>query len=135
MFATTDAGMRTERRITWLTLAFGAAGGAAAALAGSRAWAAGLLVGAGLAWLNFRWLRRGLDALVEASAAQTGAAKPRVPMGTYLRAVFRYALIALIAYVIFRILGVPLSSMVVGMCALAAAAMTASVYEIWHPER
>ena len=129
------AGLETERRIAWLTLAFGAAACAAAAFAGSRLWAVGLLIGAVLAWLNFRWLRRGLDALVAASAAQADVPKPRVPLGTYFAAVFRYGLIALLVYVIFKILKVPLASMVAGMCALAAAAIAASVYELWHSER
>src|SRR5229473_148316 len=35
--------------------------------------------GAMLAWLNFRWLGRGLDALVIASTAQEGRKKPQVP--------------------------------------------------------
>jgi ATP synthase I chain len=130
-----SAGLETERRIAWLTLVFGAVASAALVFAGSRVWAAGLLIGAVLAWLNFRWLRRGLDALVAASAAQAGVAKPRVPLGTYFAAVFRYGLIALLVYVIFKILRVPLASMVVGMCALAAAAIAASVYELWHSER
>ena len=129
-----DAGQRTERRIAWLTLVFGSAASAAAAFAGNRLWAAGLLIGAVLAWLNFRWLRKGLDALVTASAAQAGEANPRVPVGSYFAALFRYALIALLVYVIFKILRVPLASMVVGMCALAAAAIAASVYELWHSE-
>ena len=127
--------MRTERRIAWLTLVFGSAASAAAAFAGRRPWAAGLLIGSALAFLNFRWLRRGMDALVAASAAQAGAEKPRVPFGTYFAAVFRYALIALIVYVIFKFLGIPLASMVVGMCALAAAAIAASVYELWDSDR
>jgi ATP synthase I chain len=129
------AGLRTERRIAWLTLVFGAAASAAAAFAGSRVWTAGLLMGAVLAWLNFRWLRGGLDALVAASVAQAGAKKPRVPLGAYLAALFRYGLIALAVYAIFKLLQVPLASMVVGMCALAAAAIAASVYELWHSER
>jgi len=133
--AKVDAGLRTERRIAWLTLVFGSAASSAAAFAGNRLWAAGLLIGAVLAWLNFRWLRRGLDALVAASAAQAGAEKPRVPLGAYFGALFRYGLIALVVYVIFKILKVPLASMVVGMCALAAAAIAASVYELWHPEK
>ena len=94
-------------------------------------WAGGLLIGAVLAWLSFRWLRRGLDALVSASAAQAGVEKPRVPLGAYFGAVFRYGLIGLSVYVIFKLLRVPLASMVVGMCALAAAAIAASVYELW----
>src|SRR6266436_8209369 len=129
------AGLETERRIAWLTLAIGAASSAAAAFAGSRLWAGGLLIGAVLAWLNCGWLRRGLDALVTASAAQAGAEKPRVPLGAYFAAVFRYGLIALVVYVIFEILQVPLASMIVGMCALAAAAIAASVYELWHSRR
>ena len=133
--ATVDAGLRTERRIAWLTLVFGSAASSAAAFAGNRLWAVGLLIGAVLAWLNFRWLRKGLDALVTASAAQAGAAKPRVPVGSYFAALFRYALIALMVYVIFKILRVPLASMVVGMCALAAAAIAASVYELWTSKR
>jgi small-conductance mechanosensitive channel len=129
------AGLQTERRIAWLTLVFGTAASAAAAFAGRGAWASGLLIGAVLAWLNFRWLRRGLDSLVAASAAQAGAEKPRVPLGPYFGAVFRYGLIALLVYVIFKFLRVPLASMVVGMCALAAAAIAASVCELWHPEK
>jgi hypothetical protein len=124
--------LRTERRIAWLTLVFGVGACVAAALAGSRVWAGGLLIGAVLAWLNFRWLRRGMDALVAASATQAGLEKPRVPLGAYFGAVFRYGLIALVVYVIFKFLQVPLASMVVGMCALAAAAMAASVYELFQ---
>jgi len=123
--------LRTERRIAWLTLVFGSAASAAAAVAGKRIWASGLLIGAVLAWLNFRWLRRGLDGVVAASAAQAGVEKPRIPLGAYFAAVFRYGLIALIVYVIFKLLQVPLASMIVGMCALAAAAIAASVYELW----
>jgi small-conductance mechanosensitive channel len=128
-------GLHTERRIARLTLVFGSAASAAAAFAGRGPWAAGLLIGAVLGWLNFRSLRRGMDALVAASAAQAGAEKPRVPLGAYFAAVFRYALIALLVYVIFKFLRVPLASMVVGMCALAAAAMAASVYELWDSDR
>ena len=90
------------------------------------------MIGAVLAWLNFRWLRQGMDALVAASAAQAGAKKPRVPLGTYFAAAFRYGLIALVVYAIFKLLRVPLASMVVGMCALAVAAIAASVYELFE---
>ena len=127
--------VRTERRIAWLTLVFGSAASAAAAAAGKWLWAAGFLIGALLAWLNFRWLRHGMDALVAASAAQAGAEKPRVPLGTYFAALFRYGLIALMVYVIFKFLRIPLASMVVGMCALAAAAIAASVYELLQSNR
>jgi small-conductance mechanosensitive channel len=118
-------GTTTERRISWLTLLV--------ASLRDRSWGAGLAIGAVLAWLNFRWLKRGLDVLVQASTAQAGDKKPQVPLGSYFGMVFRYGLIALAVYVIFEYLRIPLLSMVVGLCALGAATIAASVYEILHP--
>lgn len=126
-------GRATERRIAWLTLALGFSAGAIVALLGHVRWATGLVIGASLAWFNFRWLRRGANALVSASRAQAGAEKPRVPTGTYFLMLFRYGLIAFSVYVIFAYLKVPLLSMVLGLCALAIAAIAASVYEILRP--
>ncbi|HEY6337448.1 MAG TPA: ATP synthase subunit I [Candidatus Sulfotelmatobacter sp.] len=128
-----QVGLQTERRIAWLTLVLGFGSAAGAALTGSRPWAVGLAVGTALAWLNFRWLRRGLDALVEASTAQAGAAKPQVPLISYFAAACRYGLIALVTYAIFEFLKVPLLSVILGLCALGAATIAASVYEIMHP--
>jgi small-conductance mechanosensitive channel len=125
--------LRTERRIAWLTLVFGLLAAVAAVALHNWMWAGGLVIGAVLAWFNFRWLRQGLDALVVAAAAQAGAEKARVPIGTYFRALFRYGLLAICVYVIFRFLKVPLASMIVGMCALAAAAIVAGVYEVVRP--
>ena len=123
----------TERRISWLTLLIGSLAALLVALFRDRLWGAGLAIGAFLAWLNFRWLSKGLDALVVASTAQAGEEKPVVPILTYFAMLFRYGLIALAVYVIFIYLRVPLVSMVVGLCALGAATIAASVYEILHP--
>lgn len=124
---------RTEQRIAWLTLVLGGTAAIIVAILRRPAWAQGLAVGTVLAWLNFRWLKRGLDALVAVATAQEGAAKPRIPFGTWFRLMFRYGLIAFCVYVIFKYLEVPLASMVVGLCALGAATMAASVYEILRP--
>ncbi len=124
---------QTERRIAWLTLAMGCAAAAVTGALYEWRWAAGLMIGSGLAWLNFRWLKQGLDALVLASAARAGGPQPRVRIGTYLRMLFRYALIGFAVYAIFLLLRVPIASMLVGLCALGAATMAASVYEILHP--
>ncbi len=123
----------TERRISWLTLLIGLVAALLVALLRDRLWGVGLAIGAVLAWLNFRWLRRGLDALVLVSTAQAGKEKPVVPMASYFGMLFRYGLIALAVYVIFEYLRIPLVSMVVGLCALGAATVVASVYEILHP--
>jgi small-conductance mechanosensitive channel len=126
-------GALTERRISWLTLLIGFVAGLLVALLRDRLWGAGLAIGAALAWLNFRWLKQGLNALVAASTAQAGKEKPAVPISSYFGMVFRYGLIALAVYVIFKFLKVPLVSMVVGLCALGAATVAASVYEILRP--
>jgi hypothetical protein len=126
---------QTERRIAWLILLTGALAGAIAAAVHNLLWSSGLMIGAILAWLNFRWLRQGMDALVFASQAQEGAPKPRVPLGTYFRALFRYFLIAFSVYVIFKTLNIPVASMVVGLCALGPAAMAASLYEVAGPSK
>jgi hypothetical protein len=124
---------RAERRIERLTLVLGAAGALGATLAASWRWGAGVLVGAALAWLHFRWLRGGLNALVRVSVAQAGAAKPRVPAWTWIKFAGRYALIGLCVYVIFVGFRVPIVSMLAGLCALGAAAMAASLYEVVRP--
>ncbi len=124
---------RTERLISLLTLALGGATAILVAILRHPAWAEGLAIGTALAWLNFRWLKRGMDALVVVATAQEGFAKPRIPFGTWFRLMFRYGLIAFCVYVIFEYLRVPLASMVVGLCALGAATIAASVYEILRP--
>ncbi|HXJ04662.1 MAG TPA: ATP synthase subunit I [Candidatus Acidoferrum sp.] len=124
---------RAERRIAWLTLILGGTAAIVVAFLGHRPWAEGLAIGTALAWLNFRWLKRGLDALVVAATAQEGVPKPRIPVGTWFRLTFRYGLIAFCVYVIFEYLKVPLASMVVGLCALGAATIVTSVYEILRP--
>lgn len=92
------------------------------------------MIGAVLAWLNFRWLRQGADALTETVAAQRDRRKSKIPLLTYFKAAFRYALIALIVYVIFKYLNVPALSMVLGLCALGAATLVVSVHEMLRPQ-
>jgi hypothetical protein len=128
-----SSGRATERRIAWLTLVLGFSAAATVVLTGHARWGAGLAIGTALAWLNFGWLRRGINTFVFASRAQSGSEKPRVPAGTYFLMLFRYGLIAFAVYVIFAYLKVPLLSMVLGLCALAVAAIAASVYEILRP--
>jgi hypothetical protein len=127
---------KTERRLAWLILLTGALAGAGTVIvAHNRLWAAGVMMGAILAWFNFRWLRQGMQALVLASQEQEGLPQPRVPIGVYFRVLFRYALIAFIVYVIFRTLNIPVASMVLGLCALGPAAVASSLYEVARPAK
>lgn len=124
---------RTEQRIARLTLLIGGVAGGLAAILDAWRWGAGLVIGASLAWLNFRWLQEALDALKRVSITQAEAALPRVPVWTWIRFAGRYALIGVAVYVTFVSLKVPILSMLAGLCALGAATLAASVYEILRP--
>lgn len=126
--------LQTERWIAHLTLLIGLAAAIPTALFHGLPWGAGILIGAILAWLNFRWLKQGLDALTAAATAQADFPKPQVPLSTYFTAAFRYMLIVFAVYVIFKYLNVPVLSMILGLCALGAATMAVSVYEILRPQ-
>lgn len=126
--------LQSEKRIARLTLVLGALAAILVAWFSGPSWGAGIFVGAILAWFNFRWLRQGVDALTTAAAVQANRRSPRVPIVTYFKALFRYGLIALAVYVIFKYLNVPILSMIFGLCALGAATMAVSVYEIMHPQ-
>jgi small-conductance mechanosensitive channel len=124
---------RSESRISGLTLILGAVAALPVAYLHGWRWGAGIFIGAVLAWLNFRWLKQGLDTLTEAATAQPGQPQARIPILTYFKALFRYGLIALAVYVIFIYLKVPVLSMVFGLCALGAATFVVSVHSILHP--
>jgi small-conductance mechanosensitive channel len=125
--------LQSEKRIANLTLVFGVIAAILVAYFHGWRWGLGILIGAILAWFNFRWLKQGLDALAASSAAQSSSKKVEVPIGVYFRATFRYLLIAFAVYVIFKILNVPVLSMIFGLCALGAATFAISVHEILHP--
>jgi hypothetical protein len=123
-------GQRTVRRIAYLIPSFGFTGGLLALLFHRLDWAEGLIAGSGLAWLNFRWLRRGVEAFTSRRVGPAGAEKPSGGAATYFTAVFRYVLIGAAVYVIFSYLHVPLVSIALGLCAFVAATIVASVWEI-----
>jgi len=123
-------GERVVHRVSLLIAVFGLTAGAVAGLLREWDWAEGLWLGSILAWLDFHWLKRGIEAFTAAAGAGKDAAKRPGSGAAYLAAVFRYALIGLALYVIFRFLHVSLVSLAVGLCAFAAAVITATVWEI-----
>jgi small-conductance mechanosensitive channel len=123
----------TERRIAWLTLIVGALAAVGASFLFTIRIGAGVLIGGVLAWINFRWLEHALNAVTRASIAQEGSPQARVPVLSYLGMIARYALIAGVVYVIFSRLQIPILSMLVGLCALGVAAMSATVWEVVRP--
>lgn len=141
-------GEHVLHRIAWFTLGFGFVGAAIAFGMHRPEWAKGIVCGTVLGWLNFRWLKRGILAMVRSVMAESQATSPDSPevtenkvntggspLPTYLLLVFRYALLGLGVYVIFIYLHVPLVSIGLGLCALGAATIAASVWEILNPAK
>src|ERR1700736_1358253 len=107
---------QTERRIARLTLLLGAIASAGACFLFSIRVGAGILIGALLAWINFRWLKSALDTVTRAATAQAEVSKVRVPIGSIFGLMGRYFLIAVSVYAIFIFLRIPILSMLVGLC-------------------
>jgi hypothetical protein len=123
---------RTERLIARLTLLLGGIASAGACFLFSVRVGAGILIGALLAWVNFRWLKSALDTVTRAATAQAGPSKARVPLASLFGLIGRYFLIAVSVYVIFIFCRIPVLSMLVGLCALGAATIGASLYEVFQ---
>lgn len=128
-----DAAYRAaERRIEWLALAIGAAAALYAGWRWSWAHAVGVLAGTALAWINYRWLKQGLDALAKLSTAQEGAEKARIPKRIYVKFIGRYALIIVVVCAIFFGSLLPPISVLGGLFTLVAAALLGILYELVH---
>jgi len=119
-----------ERRIEWLTLALGIGGAAFAALHWEWHAGAGVALGALLMWLNFRWLKQGVGALVALSTAQAGSEHARVPTMVYVKFFGRFALLLLVVYGILSRSILPLAPVLIGLFALVAAVMIEVLFEL-----
>jgi hypothetical protein len=120
----------TEQRIEVLTVALGLAGtGFAVVRWGWRA-GAGVALGAAVAWLNFRWLKQGVGALVKVSTGQAGAEHFRAPRTVYLKFFGRFALLLAVVYAILSRSILPVAAVLGGLFAVVAAVMIEMVWEL-----
>src|ERR1035437_10248180 len=103
-----------EQRIAQLTLVLGAVASVGACSLFSVRIGTGVLIGAFLAWLNFRWLKNGLDALVRVSTSQADSAKAHLPVSSLIGLFGRYSLIVASVCAIFIFFRIPVLSMLVG---------------------
>ena len=83
-----------------------------------------LAAGAGLSYINFRWLKQGADFIVS-QGMQGGRAA-----GVGFRFVARYALIALFLYVTIRSSALELIFVFAGLLTYVAAILIEAVYEV-----
>jgi hypothetical protein len=124
-----------EHRIEWMTLAFGLAGAVFVLLRWGWRPAAGVALGAALAWLNFRWLKQGVTALVKVSTAQANSEHARVPRGVYAKFFGRFALLLVVVYVILSRSWLPAAAVLGGLFAVVAAVMIELMWELVRGRR
>jgi hypothetical protein len=112
-----------ERRIEYVTLALGVAGAIVAGLFWSVRSGLGVAAGAALSWINYRWMKQGVDAVARLAKPQQGAEKVYVPRSVYFKFIGRYALLILAAYVILTRFKLPVTSLLAGFAAVVAAVL------------
>ncbi|MEO5935921.1 MAG: ATP synthase subunit I [Terriglobales bacterium] len=100
-----------------------------------RGWqvALGFLLGAALAYLNFRWLKQSIIALTDRISAQEAAPGGRAVVFKFI---FRYAVIFAVGYAIISSSNISVLSLIVGfflsVVALLFEAVTEVVYSLRH---
>ena len=124
-----------EHRIEWMTLAFGLAGAVFVLVRWGVRPAAGVALGAALAWLNFRWLKQGVTALVKLSTAQANSEHARVPVSVYAKFFGRFALLLVVVYVILSRSWLPVAAVLGGLFAVVAAVMIELMWELVRTRR
>jgi len=90
----------------------------------------GIAIGALVAWINYVWLKQGVEVLARVAVEQESSPQPRVPARVYFRFAGRFVLMGLVVYVSVYHFGVPLLAIICGLLALGAAAIAEGIYEV-----
>jgi len=114
---------RALRRIARGTLALAGAGCLVCLFLRGWKWAIPYLLGAGASYLNFRWLKRVVDAL---GAALTARPSPKFAILIGLR----YVLLAAGAYVIVNFTSLSLPAALIGLFVPVAAVILEMIFEL-----
>ena len=115
-------------RIRRCMLVLGAAGVVGVWLGVGWRFGAGLLVGCAIAYVNFHWLKKAVNALADrvTRTGQRGSSS-----GIVSQFLLRYALIALAAYVIFRVSVASVYGLLAGLFLPVAAIFCEAMYEAY----
>ena len=115
-------------RIRRIMGVIGAAGTAAVWWRYGTALAFGLAAGCAISYVNFFWLKQAVSGLLD----RVDSSGKRQPAGGIVaRFFFRYALIALGAYAIFRVSPTALYGLLGGLFLTVAAILCEAMYEVW----
>jgi hypothetical protein len=99
----------THQRILWIMAFLGIAGGIAGVAFRSYAFGLGILIGTGLAFANYYWLKSSLRTIFD--VARTGE-RPRMLAGKYF---LRYIVLGIIVAVIYISGLVPIVALIIGL--------------------
>lgn len=121
-----------ERRIEWQIAGIGVVGTAATWFVWGGRPAAGLAAGAILSWVNYRWMKQGVDTLARLSTAQAGTQRAQVPVSVYMKFLGRYALLIVAAYAILRAFRPPVASLLAGFFSVVAAVLVEMVGQLFR---
>ena len=91
--------------------------------------ALGVLLGGAVALINFIWLKRSMSALTSAVA---GGAQTPANTALIMRFFLRYALLAVVAYVIINSSAVSVYGLIAGLLLSVPALLFEVMYEIWY---
>ena len=119
------------RRIEYWTAGFAAAGALVAAVRWGWLQAVGVLTGAAISWLNFRWLKQGVGSLAALAMAQAGAERVHIPKSTYVKFFGRFVLLLVVLYVILSRPGWPGVAVLCGLFAVVAGVVAEMIYHLF----
>ena len=119
-----------ERRVEFSTLGLGIL--ASLIFFFARGWrdAAGILAGAALGWVNYRWLKQAMNWMARLAAEQADAPAVRIPKSTYVKFFGRYALIIAVLYGIFSNSLLPAAAVIGGLFAPVGAVLLEALYQL-----
>jgi hypothetical protein len=132
-----------QRRVERLILILGVCGIAIAGVRWGLRAGLGFAAGAGLAWINYRWLKHGVKAILpapeavpapqtekEAGASMSAAGTPKVPVAAFAKFFGRYILLGVALYVILAYSLVPAAAFLAGLFVGVAAVLAEFSYEL-----
>jgi hypothetical protein len=130
MLAEHGFGASDLRRIEYWTAAFGVAGALVAAVRWGWLQAVGVLAGATISWLNYRWLKQGVGSFAVLATAQAGAEKVHIPKSTYAKFFGRFVLLLVVLYAVLSRPGWPGVAVLCGLFAVIAGVLAEMIYHL-----
>ena len=127
MAALTDEGL--DRRLWKISVGLGIPACLAALILGGLESGLGFLAGAALSWINFRWLKQGVDRLVE-GARQAQPLPRRTVRAAIFKYFLRYALIGLSLHATFRVDMLEVFGFFSGLLLVVGAVMVECVLQV-----